>query len=175
MLSHKFHQRPDTRFVVQFTTAGNDLANASLADNGLSECVKLCLEQVPLGRHIRSPDSDIGCSGNFPTVLKPNGHIQERGCPRGARDDCNPASQGYQVLSFCGGVRVKPIVCRVFPLKRHGDCHGQREFALQPGLRLGYRAHLQRSEEHTSELQSLMRISYAVFCLNKKNTKDYLT
>src|SRR3546814_4428736 len=26
-----------------------------------------------------------------------------------------------------------------------------------------------RSEEHTSELQSLMRISYAVFCLNKKN------
>src|SRR3546814_10330509 len=29
-----------------------------------------------------------------------------------------------------------------------------------------------RSEEHTSELQSLMRISYAVFCLKKKNTKN---
>src|SRR3546814_1409599 len=29
-----------------------------------------------------------------------------------------------------------------------------------------------RSEEHTSELQSLMRISYAVFCLKKKNKKD---
>src|SRR3546814_6911764 len=29
-----------------------------------------------------------------------------------------------------------------------------------------------RSEEHTSELQSLMRISYAVFCLKNKNTKD---
>src|SRR3546814_4986515 len=29
--------------------------------------------------------------------------------------------------------------------------------------------HLDRSEEHTSELQSLMRISYAVFCLKKKN------
>src|SRR3546814_10828573 len=28
-----------------------------------------------------------------------------------------------------------------------------------------------RSEEHTSELQSLMRISYAVFCLKKKTTK----
>src|SRR3546814_3294868 len=28
-----------------------------------------------------------------------------------------------------------------------------------------------RSEEHTSELQSLMRISYAVFCLNKKKNK----
>src|SRR3546814_4369839 len=32
---------------------------------------------------------------------------------------------------------------------------------------------ISRSEEHTSELQSLMRISYAVFCLNKKkNTKS---
>src|SRR3546814_3542294 len=31
---------------------------------------------------------------------------------------------------------------------------------------------LARSEEHTSELQSLMRISYAVFCLKKKNNKN---
>src|SRR3546814_7804777 len=31
-----------------------------------------------------------------------------------------------------------------------------------------------RSEEHTSELQSLMRISYAVFCLKKKNNKKTL-
>src|SRR3546814_2121471 len=30
-----------------------------------------------------------------------------------------------------------------------------------------------RSEEHTSELQSLMRISYAVFCLKKKNTEKH--
>src|SRR3546814_4781494 len=30
-----------------------------------------------------------------------------------------------------------------------------------------------RSEEHTSELQSLMRISYAVFCLKKKNKNKY--
>src|SRR3546814_9961964 len=30
--------------------------------------------------------------------------------------------------------------------------------------------HARRSEEHTSELQSLMRISYAVFCLKKKKT-----
>src|SRR3546814_8356997 len=30
-----------------------------------------------------------------------------------------------------------------------------------------------RSEEHTSELQSLLRISYAVFCLKKKNTKTH--
>src|SRR3546814_2351446 len=37
--------------------------------------------------------------------------------------------------------------------------------------------HVDRSEEHTSELQSLMRISYAVFCLKKKKkniTNNYL-
>src|SRR3546814_5022674 len=42
----------------------------------------------------------------------------------------------------------------------------QRRQAFGQGVRI--RHHLQRSEEHTSELQSLMRISYAVFCLKKK-------
>src|SRR3546814_7722180 len=37
------------------------------------------------------------------------------------------------------------------------------------------RVRLVRSEEHTSELQSLMRISYAVFCLIKKNSYTYHT
>src|SRR3546814_6005208 len=41
-----------------------------------------------------------------------------------------------------------------------------------PGLAIGERP--RRSEEHTSELQSLMRISYAVFCLKKKNTSDII-
>src|SRR3546814_1373185 len=36
------------------------------------------------------------------------------------------------------------------------------------------RAMAERSEEHTSELQSLMRISYAVFCLKKKNRSKKL-
>src|SRR3546814_7958180 len=36
-------------------------------------------------------------------------------------------------------------------------------------IAIGHHAH--RSEEHTSELQSLMRISYAVFCLKKKKKK----
>src|SRR3546814_10459688 len=34
---------------------------------------------------------------------------------------------------------------------------------------------VRRSEEHTSELQSLMRISYAVFCLKKKKCSTYMT
>src|SRR3546814_6832121 len=39
----------------------------------------------------------------------------------------------------------------------------------------GYRFRPVRSEEHTSELQSLMRISYAVFCLKKKKTTKKYT
>src|SRR3546814_8157960 len=54
-----------------------------------------------------------------------------------------------------------------------GDQHEHRDRA--GGFHVGPR---HRSEEHTSELQSLMRISYAVFCLKKKknkNTKEYTT
>src|SRR3546814_5423142 len=40
---------------------------------------------------------------------------------------------------------------------------------VAPGALAIEAATLMRSEEHTSELQSLMRISYAVFCLTKKN------
>src|SRR3546814_47742 len=42
-------------------------------------------------------------------------------------------------------------------------------------LATGIRTPVGRSEEHTSELQSLMRISYAVFCLKKKTTNIQIT
>src|SRR3546814_3292848 len=48
-----------------------------------------------------------------------------------------------------------------------GQC--QARGLRQPGDRACGSLHQGRSEEHTSELQSLMRISYAVFCLKKKN------
>src|SRR3546814_17877434 len=51
---------------------------------------------------------------------------------------------------------------------RHPRSH-QMKLSRRRGLPEGRRC-LSRSEEHTSELQSLMRISYAVFCLKKKNT-----
>src|SRR3546814_8590451 len=44
-----------------------------------------------------------------------------------------------------------------------GGIRGKRQWH-----RVARTSHRHRSEEHTSELQSLMRISYAVFCLNKK-------
>src|SRR3546814_2430064 len=47
---------------------------------------------------------------------------------------------------------------------------GRRHFRRKPRVRRSPGT-LERSEEHTSELQSLMRISYAVFCLKKKKQK----
>src|SRR3546814_9619248 len=49
-----------------------------------------------------------------------------------------------------------------------------RRPGLFDGLQREFRVTLVRSEEHTSELQSLMRISYAVFCLHKKNKQTRL-
>src|SRR3546814_8213110 len=44
--------------------------------------------------------------------------------------------------------------------------------AFKKNVDLEYERNGERSEEHTSELQSLMRLSYAVFCLKKKKKKN---
>src|SRR3546814_7335370 len=77
---------------------------------------------------------------------------------------------------------LRRAVLQPVPLRR-GDSPGGSD---PVGLRLDGRGRLHqrldrpppqpaepRSEEHTSELQSLMRISYAVFCLKKKNKKTH--
>src|SRR3546814_10710554 len=46
---------------------------------------------------------------------------------------------------------------------------------VSPGCNRRYKPEIGRSEEHTSELQSLMRISYAVFCLKKQTTSQLTT
>src|SRR3546814_10294126 len=50
-----------------------------------------------------------------------------------------------------------------------GKCHSLSPGGDGPTIQAARRRQSLRSEEHTSELQSLMRISYAVFCLKKKN------
>src|SRR3546814_5263934 len=69
------------------------------------------------------------------------------------------------------------------PVRRHmrigcdrgqGELVGQRPVAPQRD-QIEVVIPRERSEEHTSELQSLMRISYAVFCLKKKNTNTQNT
>src|SRR3546814_10580716 len=73
-------------------------------------------------------------------------------------------------LHVHGGLKVPPS-CKATasptrqPLRPEAGCQGQflGSAAMSPA---------QRSEEHTSELQSLMRISYAVFCLKKKKSSN---
>src|SRR3546814_4377766 len=61
------------------------------------------------------------------------------------------------------------VVAHLEPSGRESRAHNEHKQLLDVWLaRDG--ATVERSEEHTSELQSLMRISYAVFCLKKKNT-----
>src|SRR3546814_4392568 len=76
------------------------------------------------------------------------------------------------------GAKVAPICrrparsVRESPARQRGLCHlgfGSR-YRRDHERPLVLRSQCFRSEEHTSELQSLMRISYAVFCLKKKKT-----
>src|SRR3546814_3202485 len=71
----------------------------------------------------------------------------------------------WAATKSCAAIRGGGIVTRAFLLLRPNFA-----ISLTRGSGSGFLFWTIRSEEHTSELQSLMRISYAVFCLkNKKN------
>src|SRR3546814_4105717 len=67
---------------------------------------------------------------------------------------------------YCSGEEDKVVDSR---LTEEGRAIRRRRECLACGRRYTTFERQERSEEHTSELQSLMRISYAVFCLKKKN------
>src|SRR3546814_1589176 len=78
--------------------------------------------------------------------------------------------------SMAGMERIRNVAARVKHVVEQGD-----EVAVVVSAMAGETDRLVgfcreasslRSEEHTSELQSLMRISYAVFCLKKKKTRE---
>src|SRR3546814_8086965 len=89
----------------------------------------------------------------------------------GAANICNPSNTG----NWTPLERIFPTDCRAPNLSTADPLDLQQLWApgLDRGLSTEEGATLNingaRSEEHTSELQSLMRISYAVFCLKKKN------
>src|SRR3546814_6981735 len=66
--------------------------------------------------------------------------------------------------------RAAPPSSRVSSKETPASCSRAMSPALKP-VAPSAPVTTKRSEEHTSELQSLMRISYAVFCLKKKKTK----
>src|SRR3546814_5242694 len=69
---------------------------------------------------------------------------------------------GFKVTEFIARLRhATPGVTLISPPPHHDI------YSIEDLAQLIY-----RSEEHTSELQSLMRISYAVFCLKKKKNKN---
>src|SRR3546814_1980953 len=74
--------------------------------------------------------------------------------------------------------RSFPLKLDAFALRSRGILHRVadqyriEDRFLQPFIFVVIADEPERSEEHTSELQSLMRISYAVFCLKKKTTTD---
>src|SRR3546814_2732306 len=88
--------------------------------------------------------------------------LMKRRPPRSTRTD---TLFPYTTLFRSDELLLPRVPARLASHGRHGR-HGRRDVGLLPRLD-GH----QRSEEHTSELQSLMRISYAVFCLKKKNKK----
>src|SRR3546814_8844824 len=80
-----------------------------------------------------------------------------------------------QVLPLAVAILAHRDVERRVAAHRHAAVHardlflGDAEVGRDLGEMFG-----RRSEEHTSELQSLMRTSYAVFCLKKKKRKTYI-
>src|SRR3546814_94612 len=81
-----------------------------------------------------------------------------------------------QVAELGGlGVEILLVVRIAAAFQRHalGDLDADLGQCVELARVVGHQTDLAQiqSEEHTSELQSLMRISYAVFCLKKKNTK----
>src|SRR3546814_5906212 len=94
-----------------------------------------------------------------------------------AEDDVAFVDQPQRVLEHFVGfgrkardqVRAKGYIG---PRLAHPRAEIDRLPAVVPALH-SFQDHVVRSEEHTSELQSLMGISYAVFCLKKNNTILY--
>src|SRR3546814_1059260 len=82
------------------------------------------------------------------------------------------AGSSHQAYALVADVRPSPPPCSgMGDGRRHWICADYRSCDPEAiGLRLFKPGTAFRSEEHTSELQSLMRSSYAVFCLQKKTT-----
>src|SRR3546814_1608545 len=86
--------------------------------------------------------------------------------PRSTRTDTL-----FPYTTLFRSIRVHEVERVVVLLRREGDV-AQRLAVVRSGIAGEGQLVADRSEEHTSELQSLMRISYAVFCLKKKNKKN---
>src|SRR3546814_6700226 len=90
--------------------------------------------------------------------------ITSWGCSRSQGYGCSP----FKVVRELGSERRETV--RSLSAMGVGDLRGAAPSTRGPEWTNLW---CSRSEEHTSELQSLMRISYAVFCLTKKNEQTH--
>src|SRR3546814_4110645 len=69
---------------------------------------------------------------------------------------------------------ISPVATPTFANQTPNEASNRpsRQFSAAIRINASIAVETDRSEEHTSELQSLMRISYAVFCLKKKNKQQ---
>src|SRR3546814_4984007 len=94
--------------------------------------------------------------------------------PRSTRTDTLfPYTTLFRSTAAGGGLRRRSQIASNIAILCFARGSGDRRFVQARGRKVRAPRKPRRSEEHTSELQSLMRISYAVFCLKKKkNTKE---
>src|SRR3546814_4460132 len=97
--------------------------------------------------------SDLRLSGQVPSACRPD--------PHGRRGSC-------RLHNLRLVLRARSRLDAAFRGDRHHGAASARIALVAEALRNARN----RSEEHTSELQSLMRISYAVFCLKKTKTQS---
>src|SRR3546814_4035093 len=106
-------------------------------------------------------------SSRFPRMLKPLEVESDPVTAVGPQAIIDIGSNSIRLVVWQDGGRVPPVMFNEKLMAGLG--RGLRETGRleEDAMAAGERA--LRSEEHTSELQSLMRISYAVFCLKKTN------
>src|SRR3546814_7290328 len=172
------NQRWSRDFVHDQRVSGRRFRVLNIVDDVTRECLRAVPDTSISGRRV---------------VRELNELIAERGKPAVIVSDNGTEFTSNTVLAWCGEIRLewhyiapgKPMqngYCESFNGRMRDELlnemlflslhHARVEIAARvrgynqerPHSSLGY----ERSEEHMSELQSLMRISYAVFCLKKK-------
>src|SRR3546814_5619481 len=102
---------------------------------------------------IRRPPRSTRTTHSFPTRRSSDLGL----LPRDVRTRCGNCSRTSSIPSTSFSIAITFTTAS----RRPSTCKVRRKVC-------------KRSEEHTSELQSLKRISYAIFCLNKKHTKHLI-
>src|SRR3546814_10320300 len=122
-------------------------------DDAVMVCTRRTIETKNglVGSRTRASFIPLSSTARSKPIALGGGHSHNSNAfARRFRRSCRLDSNSHRIFPFCGATPVRSRAARAMVTNMS--------------------APRWRSEEHTSELQSLMRISYAVFCLKKKKT-----